>query len=333
MFCHKFFFKTSTEHEKKSKKYFLTNLIKLKVLSDTKNLNSSNQHLPSSSTALGEVEASQLYPNLTGELKISEIHTDLVDFSNSSRKMSEDMETTTIRQPTKRSHSMGRLNPTNDQQSKRTTRRSTQKMKPSPNNNNDDEKLQINIPTHNEFEALNDEMLIDNEESPVSTGSSNGNFRPALNPSKKSKERNESRKPKPIIVTKYTHQAIQELLSHLKIKASLKKLNGPSSFKIFAESPGDKKSILNNLKVKAIPHHTYCEPEDRHWNFVLKGHHQSDPAEVLKELQEDEIPATKVAMISKSIDNPINLVFFEKDNITLNELLHKHRTINNLRVS
>ena len=245
--------------------------------------------------------------------------------------MTEDMETTTNRQPTKRSHSMGRLSPINDQHPKRTTRRAARKTKPSPDNNNDDERLQINISTQNEFEALNDVMLID-EESPNSAGTSNRDFRPAFNPSKKNQTQKESRKPKPIIVTKLSHQSIQELLSFLKIKATLKKLNGPSNFKIFAESAADKKAILSNLKSKEIPHHTYCEPEDRHWTFVLKGHHQSDPIEVLKELQEAEIPATKVAMISKQKDNPIYLVFFVKDDITLNELCHKHRSINNLRV-
>ena len=247
------------------------------------------------------------------------------------------METDTNRQATKRGHPSDRLSPIDDQLIKRTTRLSTQQKtktkEKSSSNNNKNEKLEINIPISNEFEALSDDMLIDDKESPITAGPSNANFRPALNPAKLSKERNESRQPKPIIITKYTHQAIQELLSLLKVKATFKKLNGPSTFKIFAETTADKKTILNNLVSKAVPHHTYCEPEDCHWTFVLKGHYESDPAEVLKMLQESEIPATKVAMISKSSDNPIFLVFFEKDDITLNELLHKHRSINKLRVT
>jgi hypothetical protein len=103
--------------------------------------------------------------------------------------------------------------------------------------------------------------------------------------------------------------------------------------KVLAHSKEDKQLIVEKMSQTKQLHYTFTEPEDRHLQFVLYGHHVNDDKELLEELITFKIPAQKVTKINRSTDSPVFLVSFEKKtDISLRTLQNQHSKINHLIV-
>lgn len=138
--------------------------------------------------------------------------------------------------------------------------------------------------------------------------------------------------PKPIIVANTTFEIIKNSISSLALseQPKIQKRRGGKDFAIFAESIGDKKIIIEKLKAVNQQHFTYTEVQDRHILFVLLGHYEVEVEDLKNSLNIAKIPATKVTKINRSVDDPIYLVSFEKNSITLSDLQYKHKVLNQL---
>jgi hypothetical protein len=138
---------------------------------------------------------------------------------------------------------------------------------------------------------------------------------------------------KPIVVSNTTFEIIKNSITALKLSKmpTIQKRHG-KDFTITANNSTDKKLIVEKLKEVKQQHYTYTETQDRRLMFVLLGHYEI-PVEKLKEkLNEAKIPAIKVTKINRSSDDPIFLVSFEKDTMTLNDLQYKYNELFQLRI-
>jgi hypothetical protein len=161
------------------------------------------------------------------------------------------------------------------------------------------------IDTSNRFENLTDNES--DRESIASEDPPHSTTKPAVKSVKYA-----TKSPKPIYVSSSSFAGIRNSLTSLKVsKAPDFKIVG-KQIKILAHTKDDKKMIQEKLSQTKQLHYSFTEPEDRHLQFVLYGHHTNDTEELKEELAASKIPASKVTKINRSTDSPIFLVSFEK---------------------
>jgi hypothetical protein len=137
---------------------------------------------------------------------------------------------------------------------------------------------------------------------------------------------------KPIFVSNTNFKIIQTLMTSLKLtKTPVVQKRRGNDFAITAFSSTDKKSIIEKLKLQQLQHFTFTENEDRHLMFVLLGHHESSTDYLLDELKRNNIPAVKVSKINASIANPLFLVSFDKNSVTLSDQF-QHNILDGLKI-
>jgi hypothetical protein len=199
----------------------------------------------------------------------------------------------------------------------RVTRQSQAKIKVRENNG---------LATKNQFEKLSD------EESELDGYVSDVSSRSPLKPPRKILKVT-PKPPKPIYVTSASFAGVKNSLSSLKLtKTPDFKIVG-KQIKVLAHTKEDKKLIQEKMTQSKQAHFTFTEPEDRHMQFVLYGHHVSDPEVLKEELVTAKIPASKVSKINRSTENPIFLISFEKaSEISIRILQNRHSKLNSLIV-
>jgi hypothetical protein len=182
------------------------------------------------------------------------------------------------------------------------------------------------IDTRNQFDKLTD------DESDLESLASEAHPHPSIKPPPKTAKLT-SKPPKPIYVTSASFAGVKNSLTSLSLtKTPDFKIVG-KQIKVLAHSKEDKKKIQEKMMEAQQAHYTFTEPEDRHLQFVLYGHHVNDVKELLDELITAKIPALKVTKINRSTDSPVFLVSFEKKtDISLRTLQNAHSKINNLIV-
>jgi hypothetical protein len=143
----------------------------------------------------------------------------------------------------------------------------------------------------------------------------------------------------PIKVFRATIQEIRNIISPLTLSEPpvFSTLKNPEDrqktiIQVLPKVSDDKKKIAEALKTRGIECFSHCERGERRKLYVLKGHTPIEPEELLKSLQAQKIPAMTVSQIGRSHDDPIFLVGFEKNIITLDALINLHRIIGDLRV-
>jgi hypothetical protein len=198
----------------------------------------------------------------------------------------------------------------------RVTRRRSAKMKVLENNG---------IVTSNHYDKLTD------DESDMESLASEVIPPPAKPPQKTAKLT--SKPPKPIYVTSASFAGVKNSLTSLSLtKTPDFKIVG-KQIKVMAHTKEDKKKIQEKMTETQQAHFTFTEPEDRHLQFVLYGHHTNDTEELKQELVTAKIPASKVTKINRSTDSPVFLVSFEKKSeINLRALQNNHGKLNSLIV-
>jgi hypothetical protein len=139
--------------------------------------------------------------------------------------------------------------------------------------------------------------------------------------------------PKPIYVASSSFAGVKNSLTSLKLsKVPDFKIVG-KHIKVLAHSKEDKLLIQEKMTQTKQQHYTFTEPEDRHLQFVLYGHHVNNADELKEELVAAKIPASKVLKINRSADSPVFLVSFEKKSeISLQKLQTVHGKLNSLIV-
>jgi hypothetical protein len=143
----------------------------------------------------------------------------------------------------------------------------------------------------------------------------------------------------PIKVFRATIQEIRNIISPLTLSEPpvFSTLKNPedrqkSIIQIFPKASEDKEKIAEALKTRGIECFSHCERGERRKLYVLKGHTPISPEELLNTLKEQKIPAKTASQIGRSSDDPIFLVGFEKDSISIDVLVNQHRIIGDLRV-
>ena len=215
--------------------------------------------------------------------------------------------------------------------------------KPHQRNTRKTEKLKN---TASGLNTSNEYNLLSGEESESSTTSlelkrkqpkkatNNGQLTSVVNQQQKNASNlKEVKRTKPIRIPSTSHPEIQTILGVLTLsqKPEVQKYAG-NSYSISPRSVADKKVILKTLADKGIAHYTHSEPEDRHQIFVIKGHYNVKPDELLETLKSEDIPAMKVAQIGRSLDDPIYSVSFEKNTTNFHDLSTQHRVIGGLKI-
>lgn len=114
--------------------------------------------------------------------------------------------------------------------------------------------------------------------------------------------------------------------------------SGAGRTQVICASLEHKTKVLTTLVEKQISHFTFAEAGSKPKIFVLLGHFYMEPDALLTKLNSNDINATKVTHIKnrrnpESKENPIFFIHFKPDDkITIQELQHQHRTIDNLIV-
>jgi hypothetical protein len=183
-----------------------------------------------------------------------------------------------------------------------------------------------NIDTSNRFENLTD------DETDTGGYDTETSSKTSSKPQKKIAKIT-TKPPKPIYVTSSCFLGVKNSLTTLALsKPPDFKIVG-KQIKVMAHTKEDKKLVQEKLTQTSQQHYTFTEPEDRHLQFVLYGHHIID-AEVLKEeLVAANIPASKVSKINRSTESPVFLVSFEKKSeVSLQKLQTIHGKLNCLVV-
>jgi predicted transcriptional regulator YdeE len=187
--------------------------------------------------------------------------------------------------------------------------------------------LEINgIDTTNQFDELTD------NETDLESLESEFPHPPSSKPPAKT-VKSSTKPPKPIYVSSSSFAGIRNSLTSLAVtKAPDFKIVG-KQIKILAQTKEDKRLIQEKLTQTKQLHYTFTEPEDRHLQFVLYGHHTNNTEELKEELVTSKIPALKISKINRSTDSPVFLVSFEKQSeISLRTLQTAHSKLNNLIV-
>lgn len=103
--------------------------------------------------------------------------------------------------------------------------------------------------------------------------------------------------------------------------------NTKNATQIHAKDERDRKTIMQWLESKQIPHHTYTVQQERTYGYVLEGLDDIDPTEIAQELkQEHKIPVTNVYPM-KNTHIPKYLVIV-KTGTTLKQLEQKVKVVN-----
>jgi hypothetical protein len=140
---------------------------------------------------------------------------------------------------------------------------------------------------------------------------------------------------KPIYVNT-TYEIVKNFLENLQVnltKRPLCKKITMNKVQLNCFSIKDKETVLKLLAVKQIKYHTFTENENKNSIFVLKGCEYAQPNDLLKTLNNNDIPAVKVAFLSNKQEYPVYLVHFVKDSIHFNTLQHKHKVVDQLIVN
>jgi hypothetical protein len=182
------------------------------------------------------------------------------------------------------------------------------------------------IDTNNQFDELTD------NESDMESLASNILTPPASKPPPNTAKFT-PKAPKPIYVTSASFTGVKNSLTSLSLsKTPDFKIVG-KQIKVLAHTKEDKKKIQEKMTETQQAHFTFTEPEDRHLQFVLYGHHTNDAKELMEELVAAKIPAAKVLKINRSTDSPVFLVSFEKNaEVNLRILQNNHGKLNSLIV-
>ena len=140
-------------------------------------------------------------------------------------------------------------------------------------------------------------------------------------------------KPNAIIVSNIESHEAQGLINHPSLEKKGFFAKRGKQYMLQAASYTDKKKLIDLLNLKNYQFHTYTEKEDRLLVFVLKNHFPLGTDELLENLITNNIPATKVSLMNQSMENPVYLVYFTKNSISLQQLERDHSIINSLKVS
>jgi hypothetical protein len=201
--------------------------------------------------------------------------------------------------------------------SRRATRRRSAATKALENNG---------IETRNQFDKLTD------DESDLESHASEVPHLPSIKPPSKTAKLT-SKPPKPIYVASTSFAGVKNSLALLSLSKSPDFKIVGKQIKVLPHTKEDKKKIQEKMKEAQQAHYTFTEPEDRHLQFILYGHHITDIGELKQELILANIPVSRVTKINRSTDNPVFLVSFEKKtDISLRSLQSAHSRINNLIV-
>ena len=189
----------------------------------------------------------------------------------------------------------------------------------------------FNVSTQNGYEILQDFNMHTEENTATKDSSSNASFRPPL---KKATEKKTDNKPKPIVLWHSSHLIIKKLMADLTITdCPIVKLRAKDAFQLLPKSKEDKTKIRNKLAELNSSYHTYTEPEDRHTVFILKNFNPIETGELVKLLNDANIPAIHASLTSKKKpNNPEYRISFEKGSIDINTLMQSHRLIDGMRV-
>lgn len=192
----------------------------------------------------------------------------------------------------------------------------------------------VNFETKNKFDDLSEsEMSLEDESSVLNSSMSSSPLRrKQAGPVKQLQT--SSKSTKPIVVLNASYKALRNNIAALNLSKAPKfqKRHG-NDYNVVASNAEDKKLILEKLKEIKHEHFTFTENDQRHKLFVLLGHHELPIEELLMTLTTAKVPATKVTKINRSCEDPIFLVSFAKESITLADLQHQFNTIDGLRVT
>lgn len=207
------------------------------------------------------------------------------------------------------------------------SRSSSRSSQSSPASKKSRTETAVSIPTSNSFASLNNNIDVDTV---MSDQESVTSARPQKNIKNTSQD---NQKVQPIyVVASFTE--VKNLLEPLSLtkKPTSQKINS-KTYKVTSYSKDDKAKILSQLKSHGLQHHTFSEPSDLDLKIVLKGHHHVKTEELLDTLKAEKVPATRVVFLYDHPENPVFLVFFKKDSMSLNKLKAHHNVIDGLKIT
>lgn len=144
------------------------------------------------------------------------------------------------------------------------------------------------------------------------------------------------RKVKPIVVDS-NYKVLDQLLNSLKLPSKpfmriSSGREGKAQTRIECATIDDKLAVITALKQKQFVFHSHPEPGNRIKLFVLKHHFRVELDEMMRIVEEAEIPASKVTFLLDHPERPVYLIHSNDEDININTLQHRHRTLGSLIV-
>lgn len=188
-----------------------------------------------------------------------------------------------------------------------------------------------NITLKNSFEVLSNADP-DDDMSSSSFGSrpnSNRQHRPALNINK---SKSVSKSTKPVFVDCNYNVAVN-FIKTVQLKAPpLLKIINAKSMQIICGDREDKAKLISSLTDKQFKFHTFAEPADRDFTFILSGYHKDTNDAILAEIKAEGLEPLRVSLMSEKFEKPVYLVHFARGATNINTLQHNYPTVNRVLI-
>lgn len=156
---------------------------------------------------------------------------------------------------------------------------------------------------------------------PPQTGSNNNNI-----------QKTSSAKTKPVFVSAGIVVIRNSLVNVTFSATPLYKMVNPTQTQVICATPEDKTKLIEKLKNLKFQFFTFSEPQQKPMLYVLKGHHRVTCDELKTELDEANVPASKVTFLWDNPDRPMYIIHFERGKTNIKVLSSTAKAVGNVIV-
>lgn len=139
-------------------------------------------------------------------------------------------------------------------------------------------------------------------------------------------------RPKPVFVSS-TILAIKNSLLNIPFSTPpLLKMMNQGKTQVLCETNDDKTKLIDKLRDLKFSYFTFTESHQKSMLYVLKGHYHVTCEELKAEMEEANVPATKVSFLWNNKERPIYIVHFVRGTTNLHALNTMAKAIGNVIV-
>lgn len=154
----------------------------------------------------------------------------------------------------------------------------------------------------------------------------------ATQPQKGSSKPTSSNNPKPVFVNSGILSVKNSLLNITFSSPPLLKMAQPNKTQVICATSEDKTKLIEKLVALKFMYHTFTDSHQKPMLYVLKGHYRVTCDELKTELDEANVPTTKVTFLWDHPERPLYIVHFERGKTNLNTLNNTAKAVGSVIV-